>query len=254
MRRTLFVGNWKANKTIAETEEYFSQLPMYAAGWQSEVVITPSFLSLDMAARKITPNVKLGAQDVSHLGMGAYSGEIPAALLKSIGVKYCIVGHVERRAMGETNDRINLKVKNCIDHGIVPILCVGENLAEYESNKAHDVIERQLREGLVGVRDVENIVIAYQPSWSIGTGHQVPPEYVGIIAEFIRKAVKNFTGHATAVNFTLLYGGAISASNAQAFLETPDVDGLMVGGTSLKPSSLSEIVSTKFKIKKSYLE
>ncbi|KAI4454048.1 triosephosphate isomerase [Holotrichia oblita] len=228
---------------------------MHAASWQSEVVITPTFLSLETASRKITPNVKLGAQDVSHLGMGAYCGEIPASLLKALGVKYCIVGHVERRGLGETNDRINLKVKNCLAYGIIPILCIGETLSEYEGDKTRVVIEKQLKECLVGVSGVENIVIAYQPIWSIGTGNQVPTEYIGIIADFIRKTVKKITGNALSANFTLLYGGGpITAQTAKMFLETPDIDGLMVGGTSLKPSSLSEIVNTKFQIKKSYLE
>ena len=162
MRRTLFVCNWKSNKTIAETEEFLSELPQFSSGWQHEVVLMPSYMGLSTASQKLTGDVKLGAQDVSHLGKGALCGDIPAELLKSVGVKYCIVGHVDRRMMGESNDRLNLKLKQCIAQEIVPVLCIGETLSEYESNRSREVIEKQLKECLVGVTDFTKIVIAYQ--------------------------------------------------------------------------------------------
>ena len=255
MRRTLFVGNWKSNKNIAETEAYLAELPQYSSGWQHEVVLMPSFVSLHTASQKLTGDVKLGAQDVSHLGVGACCGDIPASLLKSVGVKYCLVGHYDRRAMGETNDRINQKLKNLIASEITPILCIGESLNEYNSDKTREVVDKQLRECLVGVKEIDKIVIAYQPIWTVGTGHNASSEYIGIIADYIRKTVKNITGNAMSVNFTLLYGGGpITNMTAKMFLETPDIDGLMSTVGSLKPSTFSEIIKTEFKIRKSYLE
>ena len=254
MRKTLFVGNWKSTKNVAETEEYFRELPQYISKWKHDVVLMPSFICLDVARRFNLPDVKLGAQEISHLGTGACSGDIPASSLKSLGVKYCLVGHVDRRAMGESNDMINKKLHNCLAESIIPILCIGETLQEYENNRTREVIEKQLRECLVGVNNIENIVIAYQPIWSIGTGHVVNTEYIGLICEYIRKIVVSI-GNAVSAGFTLLYGGGpITSQTAKGFLEMPEVDGLMMTLASYKPSTLTEVVTTEFTIKRSALE
>jgi triosephosphate isomerase len=244
----MFVGNWKAYKTVSETESFFKELPNYSTAWNNEVIITPSYVNLDCAARGMPKNVTLGAQDVSQFGEGAHCGEVTAAMLKAVGVRYCIVGHVERRTMGEDNLTINKKLKNLMAAGIVPMLCVGDTQQEYEDNKTREVIEKQIMECLDGVHDFENIVVSYQPIWSIGTGFDASESLTGIIADFIRKTVRKMTGNPMSANFPILYGGGITAANARSYLEIPDIDGLMVGGTSLRPGTFSEIVNTKFNL------
>jgi len=250
MRRTLFVGNWKAHFTVEEAEQYFADLPQYSGQWVHEAVLTPNYTLMQTAQKHIPPNVALGAQDVSHYGIGPYCGEIPCALLAKFGVKYAIVGHVERRVMGEQNDRINLKVKNCLAHGITPILCVGDTLHEYQTNQTKAVIEKQLKECLVGVTDYTKIVIGYQPIWSIGTGFYAAPELCGIICNLIRKTVQKIGGSPMCGNFPVLYAGGITTHNAREYLESQDVDGLMVGPTAMKPEIYHQIVTTKFEMKK----
>jgi len=250
MRRTLFVGNWKAHFTVPEAEQYFLDLPQYSGKWEHEVVLTPPFTLMQTAQRMLPPNVKLGAQDVSHQGIGHHCGEIPCGLLTPFGVKYAIVGHVERRVMGEQNDRINKKLKNCLANGITPILCVGEDLREYEANRTKEVIEKQLQECLVGVSDYTKIVVAYQPIWTIGTGFYASSELCCMIANTIRKAVQKLGGNAMAGNFPILYAGGITVMNARQYLETMDIDGLMVGPTSLQAKTFSDIVTTSFKAPK----
>ena len=250
MRRTLIVGNWKANKTIAETEAYLKELPQFSANWKHEVVITPSFVNLETASRHMPSNVKLGAQDLSQWPSGEHNGEVTATMLRAVGVQYCIVGHVERRQMGETNTAINAKVKNCLSSDITPIICVGETLEEYNSDMTRVVLEKQIRSCLDGVKDFGKIVVAYQPVWTIGTGYYAAGDLANIIADFIRKTVQKMTGNAMSSNFPILYGGGITASNAREYLETPEVDGLMVGPTSRTPQLLNEIVMTEFTIKK----
>jgi triosephosphate isomerase len=254
MRRTLFVGNWKAHFTIEEAENYFKDLPQYSAKWEHEAVLTPPYTLMQTAKAMLPPNVTLGAQDVSHYGIGPYCGEIPCALLKPFGVKYAIIGHVERRIMGETNDRINTKLKNCLAHGITPILCVGDNLHEYNNNQTKAVIEKQLQEGLVGVSEYNKLVIAYQPIWSIGTGFYASSELCGMIASTIRKQVQSLGGNPMAGNFPILYAGGITVENAQEYLETQDIDGLMVGPTAMKPDVFSKIVTTRFQITRHNME
>jgi triosephosphate isomerase len=250
MRRTVFVGNWKAHKTIPETEAYFKELIPLSATWKEEVIITPSFVNLDAARRCMPPNVKLGAQDASHVTSGAYCAEVTVAMLNAVGVKYAIVGHIERRAMGDDNLRINKKVMNCLNAGITPILCVGDTLIEYNNNQTREVIEKQIRECLEGVTDFSKIMVAYQPIWSIGTGFYAAGDLANIIADFIRKTVQKMTNNPMSANFPILYGGGITVNNAREYLEVPEIDGLMVGPTSLTPQSMHEIVTTKFKIKK----
>lgn len=250
MRRILFVGNWEAHCTVEETENYFRGLVQYSSQWQHEVIIAPPFTCLDAARKLLPPNVTLGAQDASHLGIGHNSGEIPCALLKPLGVKYAIVGHVKRRAMGEPNERINQKMKNCLANGITPIVCVGETLNEYEQNRTKEVIEKQISECLVGAGDYTKVVVAYQPLWALGTGFYAAGDFCAIIADLIRKTVQKLGGNPMAANFPILYGGSVTADNAREYLEAGDVDGLLVGPASTKAETFHKIVQTKFSIKK----
>lgn len=252
MRKTLYVGNWKANKTIPEVEEYFKELPKYVGGWEHEAVLMPSYVNLDCAARTKPEKVTLGAQDVSHWASGEHCGEVTASMLKAVGVKYCLAGHVERRAMGEDNLRVNQKIKNLLAAGITPIVCLGETLPEYKNDMTRVVIEKQIKECLDGILEIDKLVLAYQPAWTFGTGFfaTASGDYINIIADFIRKTVVKMTGNPMAANFTILYGGGISVVNAPEYMSQPEIDGLMVGPTSQKPDVFSQIVTTKFKIKK----
>lgn len=252
MRRTLFVGNWKANKTIPEVEEYFKELPKYVDKWQHEVVLMPSYVNLDCAARTKPEKVLLGAQDVSQWAGGEHCGEVSAAMLKAVGVKYCLAGHVERRAMGEDNLCINQKIKNLLAVGITPIVCFGETLPEYKNNFTREVVEKQIKECLDGILEVDKLVLAYQPAWTFGTGFfaTASGDYINMISDFMRKTVVKMRGNPMAANFTILYGGGISVANAKEYLEQPEIDGLMVGPTSQKPEVFNQIVTTPFTIKK----
>ena len=255
MRKPLFVGNWKAGMSVTDAENYLKEAEKFSAEWKHEVVILPSYLCLDTMKRHNTTKILLGAQDVSQESGVTYTGEIPATNLYNMGCKYALVGHTDRRARGETNQAVNKKILSCLASGITPIVCIGEDLNEYNQNRTREVVEKQLRECLVGVRQIENIVIAYQPVWSIGTGHQIAVDYIALIADYIRKTVRDITKDPMSVHFTLLFaGGPITGATARGFLETPGIDGLMSTIASMKVGTFNEIINTKFEVKRSMLE
>jgi triosephosphate isomerase len=249
----MFCGSWKSYKTkLGEVTDYFRDLPMYSADFNPayEVVICPSFVHMETAARVIPSNIKLGAQDCSQFGGGAHTGETSASQLAGFGVKYCILGHVERRKEGETDTQINNKIKMCLANGISPIVCFGETLVEYDNNQTRLVLERQMRDSLLGIRDLEHVVLCYMPIWSIGTGFYTPGEYSNIIADFMRKQAVKLTGNPMAANCTILFGGQITAGNVQEYLECPEVDGVMFAIAALNPADFAQIVKTPFDVKK----
>jgi len=251
MRKTMFVASWKSYKTTTqEVKEFLNEFPQYSAHFdpQYEVILCPSVVHLEAAHTMFPPNITLGAQDCSQFPAGAHTGETTAAQLATFGVKYCILGHVERRKAGETDQEINAKIKQCIAAGINPIICFGETLVEYDNDQTRIVIERQMRDCLVGVSDVSKLTFCYMPIWSIGTGFYTTGEYSNIIADFIRKTAARLTGNPMAANCTILFGGQITASNVKEYLETPEVDGVMFAIAALKPPTFAEIVSTKFTV------
>jgi triosephosphate isomerase len=253
MRKNMFVGSWKTYKTtVAEVRDFFKELPPYSARFRQEfeVVLCPSVVHMEAASTLMPPNIKLGAQDCSPYGGGAHTGETSAAQLAALGVKYCIAGHVERRKSGETDQQINGKVKQCLAAGISPIICFGETLIEYDNNQTRIVLERQMRDCLVGITNLENVVLCYMPIWSIGTGFYTTGEYSNIIADFMRKTAVKLTGNPMSANCTILFGGQISSSNAKEYLETPEVDGVMFATAALTPKDFAEIVNTEFSVKK----
>jgi len=249
----MLVGSWKTYKTdIKEVRQFFDELPQYASNFRQEYefVLCPSFIHLETAQTLIPPYMKLGAQDCSAYPKGPHTGDITAAQLVSVGVKYCIVGHVERRKAGETDQQINLKIKQCLEAGITPIVCFGETLEEYDNDKTRIVLERQMRDSLMGVKDVEKIVLCYMPIWSIGTGFYTPGEYSNIIADFMRKTAVKFTGNPMSANCTILFGGQITASNVAEYLECPEVDGVIFAIAALNPRDFAEFAATQFTVKK----
>jgi len=230
----------------ADVQKFFTEFRPLAASFTHEVVLCPSFVFIDVASRAMPSTVKLGAQDVSQFGAGPYTGEIHAGVLSNFGVKYCIVGHVERRTAGETDEMINKKVKNCIANGITPIICVGDTLAEYQNNMTRVVIERQMREALNGVKEFDRVIFAYQPIWSIGTGHYTSGEYTDLIIDFMRKHMQKLTGVPMAGNITMLYGGGVTLSNAREYLERPEIDGIMWGLATTKAENIAAFVNVPF--------
>jgi len=252
MRRTMFVGSWKTYKTSKdEVAAYLKDLPQFSGYFNPthEVILCPSFVHLDMIHNQLPANVRLGAQDCSEFGAGAHTGETTAGQLASLGVKYCIVGHVERRQAGETDQQINGKIKQCLEHNISPIVCFGETLVEYDNDQTRVVLERQMRDCFMGVRDLSKVVLCYMPIWSIGTGFYTTGEYGNIIANFMRKTAVKLTGNPMSANCPVLFGGQITTSNTQEYLETPEIDGVIFAISALEPKDFSEIITTKFSTK-----
>jgi len=252
MRKTMFVGSWKTYKTKKdEINAFMRDLPQYSAHFNHdhEIILCPSFVHLDMVHTQLPVNVKLGAQDCSEHPPGAHTGEITAEQLATFGVKYCVVGHVERRKSGETDQQINGKIKRCLENGISPIVCFGETLIEYDNDQTRIVLERQMRDCLLGVRDLQKVVLCYMPMWSIGTGFYATGEYGNIIADFMRKTAVKLTGNPMSANCTILFGGQITTSNTQEYLETPEIDGVIFAISALQPKDYAEIINTKFSVK-----
>jgi len=245
MRKVYFIGSWKSTKTREEASNFFAQLPTVANTFNHEVVLCPSFLHME-AAQGLPVTVKLGAQNCSKNGSGAFTGEISASMLKSYGVKYCILGHVERRAAGETDKEINLKIKQCLANGITPVICFGETMADYDNNLTRQVIERQMTEALAGIREYHSLILSYMPIWSIGTGYYTSGEYTNIILDFMRKTMQKLTGQPMAGNIPMLYGGMVTHSNAREYLECAQVDGLVFAVAASTVPDYAKMVTTKF--------
>ena len=253
MRRTMFVADWKTYKTTSsEVTTFFQDFPIYSAQFRPEleVVLCPSFIHMDLVSNLKPSNIVLGAQDCSQYGVGPYSGHITAGQLANVGVKYCILGHVQRRLDGMKDTIINKKVHQCLANGITPIVCFGETLAEYDNDQTRIILERQMRDCLQGVKDMQKVILAYMPIWSIGTGFYTTGEYSNIIADFMRKEAVKLTGNPMSANCTILFGGSITQSNVKEYLETPEIDGIMFSIASLTPKFFAEIVGTEFSLKK----
>lgn len=227
------------NKTPKEVQAFFNEFVKKA----KNVKIRPNTiygiaapmcdLSIAIASR---PNKKfvISSQDVSKHLSGAFTGETSALMLKELGVSYAIIGHSERRTYhSETNKEINLKAKTALENGIIPIICVGETLEEYESKKSEKVVEKQIKECTKGL-DLSKIVIAYEPVWAIGTGKTATNEYAQKICKHIRKLTSKET--------LIQYGGSVTPESINDLLKQPDVDGALVGGASLKPESFLQLI------------
>jgi triosephosphate isomerase len=237
---------------MSEVDTWFREILQYSPLFKQEhdYVICPSTIHLSGALASVPSNIMLGAQDCSDKGPGPCTGQTSAAQLANIGIKYCILGHVERRAAGETDQQINGKVKQCLANGVTPIVCFGETLIEYDNDQTRVIIERQMRDCLMGVREVDKVVLCYMPIWSIGTGFYTTGEYSNIIADFMRKTVVKLTGNPMAANCTLLFGGQITETNVKEYLECPEVDGVMFAIAALNPRDFAQIVQTPFETKK----
>jgi triosephosphate isomerase (TIM) len=245
MRIPLIAGNWKMNKTIDEARALVAELIPLIKSATAEVAVCPPFMALSsVKAMTLGTGLKVGAQNMNDQEKGAFTGEISPVMLTGL-VDYVILGHSERRQIfGETDAVINRKVLAALKHGLRPILCVGETLAENEAGQTEAVLERQIQEDLVGVlaSDVFNLVIAYEPIWAIGTGRAATPDDAQSRCAFIRSELRKQFGEG-AESIRIQYGGSVTPANAVEILSKPDIDGALVGGASLKSADFSAIVS-----------
>jgi len=247
MRRPFVAGNWKMFKTVAEARVLITELLPGLTDIQGvEIVLCPPFTSiLPVAALLEGTAIGVGAQNLHWEASGAYTGEIAPPMLAEF-CKYVIIGHSERRAyFGETDGSVNRKVLAAIEHGLVPIMCVGETLDENEAGITSEVVTRQVKEGLEGVeaQSIGSIVIAYEPVWAIGTGRAATADGANaVIAGIIRALLAQMYGDELAGMVRILYGGSVKASNAGEFFRYADIDGALVGGASLQASEFIPIV------------
>ena len=238
MRKKIIAGNWKMNYCVNKAEAFVDEIKDTINTDEVDVVICPNFMALDRISDLIEgTNIKLGAQNVYPEDKGAYTGETSVKMLAAIGVKYCIVGHSERRQyFNETDEFVNKKAKKLLEVDICPIVCVGETLEERESNSMFDVVEKQVRNSLDGIDKelmANKVVIAYEPIWAIGTGKTATAEQANEMCKHIRNVVSKMYDEDTAQKVRIQYGGSVKPSNANEILNMSDIDGALVGGASL---------------------
>lgn len=247
MRRPIIAGNWKMFKTIGETRAFFEAFAPAVQGVEyCEIVVAPPFTAL-AAASEATKGTRIGisAQDVFWEGEGAFTGQVATRMLVDAGCIYTIIGHSERRQFfGETDETVNRKVRAALGAGLLPIVCVGETLAEREANQAAEVARRQITNGLAQLTDADlsNIIVAYEPVWAIGTGRTATPEVAAEMHGEIRKTIESGWGPASAAAMRILYGGSVKPGNIRELMQKEDIDGALVGGASLEAASFAAIV------------
>jgi len=243
MRTKVIAGNWKMNNDLNGTIGLISGIKSELAGksFSAKLIVCPPFTSLETANELLKGSgIGLGAQNMYFEESGAFTGEISASMLKSVGCEYVILGHSERRTIfGESDEVINKKVKKALAAGLKPIFCIGETLEERETGVTFDVVKRQVVNGLAGVTEAEmdTVIIAYEPVWAIGTGKVSTPEQAQEVHAFIRAELVSLFGPAVAEKTIIQYGGSVKPDNAKELLGQPDIDGALVGGACLKADS-----------------
>ena len=246
-RKTVIAGNWKMNMTATETKKFAEELKrvMPRAKWCDTVICVPA-CNITAAVKAFKElRISVGAENLYFEEKGAYTGEISAAMLRDLGVKYVIVGHSERRQyFGETDTAVNRKVHAALDAGLSPIICVGESESQREMGVTQDWIALQVKTALYGVpaERLRRCVIAYEPIWAIGTGKTATAQQAGEVCTHIRATIRGLYGARVARSVTIQYGGSMNPKNAQELLAQPDVDGGLIGGAALKPEQFVEII------------
>ena len=245
-RKTVIAGNWKMTKTPTETKAFMTEFKaiMPKGRWCDVALCVPA-VCIPAAVRAMRETrVGIGAENCNANASGAYTGEIAANMLLDAGCKYVILGHSERRAMGETNADVNAKVLAALDNGLIPIMCVGESLEQREAGITEEWITMQIKTGLasIGEDKIRKMIIAYEPIWAIGTGKTATPEQAEEVCENIRAVIRKLYGAKVARAISILYGGSMNEKNAYDLLAQPDIDGGLIGGASLKPVDFATIV------------
>lgn len=247
-RKPIIAANWKMHMTPQETEEFLRSFARLLGSRDAvDVVIAPPFVSLAAAAGSTRPadNIALAAQNMSPEPAGAFTGEISARMIKELDCAYVILGHSERRSLfGESDDYVQRKVAAALDARIKPILCVGETLEERDANKLEEVLERQLKAGMKDVNRsrADDLVIAYEPVWAIGTGRTASAEQAQEAHAFIRKVLTDLYDAEVAGQLRIQYGGSVKPGNIAELISQEDVDGALVGGASLEVDSFFGII------------
>jgi len=251
MRKKIVAGNWKMNKQFQDAEdlmfEIVDELTEKGSG-DTEVIVCPPAVYLEMSSDIAAENgFMVGAQNLSQWESGAYTGEISAEMLHSMGITHCILGHSERRIyFGETDKIIAAKVDQALKNGMIPIYCCGEVLAERQAEKHFDVVRSQVSEALfhLGKEAVSEVIIAYEPVWAIGTGVTASSAQAQEMHAFIRSLLTEKYGEAVSQEIPILYGGSCNAKNAAELFANPDVDGGLIGGAALKAADFVTIVNS----------
>jgi triosephosphate isomerase len=248
MRIPFIAGNWKMFKTVQEAVVFAKELRNVMRDVSDvEIVVAPTFTAVHTVAEALrNANIGVAAQDVYWEREGAFTGEISAGMIKEAGAEYVIVGHSERRQLfGETDAIVARKVRAAVGAGLTPIVCIGETLGERERNETLAVLDRQLKEGLDGLRaeQAAELVVAYEPVWAIGTGRNATAAQAGEVHSHIRQRLRQWFGAAAADYCHVIYGGSVKPDNIAELVREPDVDGALVGGASLDVRSFVEIVT-----------
>lgn len=249
MRRKVIIGNWKMNKVGAEAISFIKDFDQFAQTLDKTKIelgiASPALWLKDI--KQNSKHVMISAQNVHFELSGAFTGEISVPMLLDIGIKSSLVGHSERRTyFAETNQTCNKKLLVMQQHNLLPVYCFGETLAEYQAGKSKAVVEQQLKEGLANLdpKFVKAMILAYEPVWSIGTGINASVEIAQDICGFVRKVVEKMFGNEVASNVIIQYGGSVKPENAKSYLTQPDIDGVLVGGASLKVDAFKDLVKT----------
>ena len=245
-RKTLIAGNWKMNKTPSQTKEFMTEFKaiMPKGRWCDIALCVPA-VCIPAAVRAMRETrVGIGAENCNANASGAYTGEIATNMLTDAGCKYVIIGHSERRAMGETDADVNAKVLAALEAGLTPIMCCGESLEQRDADVTSEWIAMQIKLGLANVPEdkIRKVVIAYEPIWAIGTGLTATPEQAEEVCEHIRSVVRKLYSSKNARAISILYGGSMNEKNAFDLLAQPDIDGGLIGGASLVPQKFVQII------------
>ncbi|MBU1887846.1 MAG: triose-phosphate isomerase [Candidatus Omnitrophica bacterium] len=252
MRRPIIAGNWKMNKAVDEAVSIAVGLKRkFYTFSEADIVICPPFTALSKVHEQIVDSsIMLGAQDMYWEESGAFTGEISPGMLKDVGCRYVIAGHSERRNIfGETDEDVNKKLKIILKHGMIPIMCIGEQLEERDNGMTFEILEKQLTRDLKGFakEQAARIIIAYEPIWAIGTGRTATPQQAQESHGYIRDFIERLYDRETSVKIRIQYGGSVKPDNIAQLMAQEDVDGALVGGASLDVNSFTEIVENAVK-------
>ena len=249
MRRPLIAGNWKMHNNCAQSVELVSQLIKSVPDSAVDIVVAPPYTALSSVAAVLKDSsIALAAQNIFWEESGAFTGEIAPDMLKDVGCTHVIIGHSERRQFfNETNETVHKRLKAALKACLIPIVCIGETLAERDGEKTLAVIEQQITEGLQNVSpdEMAPVIIAYEPVWAIGTGKTATPEQAQEVHHFIRELVARIFSGPIAEEMRILYGGSVKPDNVDSLMAQTDIDGALVGGASLKADSFTRIIAFK---------
>ena len=247
MRTPIIIGNWKLNKTIGEAVTFIEEFRSLVVDVTDvEIVVAPVFTGLSAVAEALAGgNIRLAAQDIFWEDSGAFTGEVSPGMLRDVGCDYVIIGHSERRQyFNETNEDVNRKAKAAHAHGLIPIICAGESLEERETSRTEAVVKDHVLNGIAGLSadQIASTVIAYEPVWAIGTGHNATPDQAQEVHALIRSLLSEIYSTDVASQVRIQYGGSVKPDNAAELIAQPDVDGALVGTASWEAESFAQIV------------